>query len=254
MRVFLLLLMLACSAAAPAQGLAPAQPKSVAVLSLLGDRLNVVTSQMSTGSRIDRNRREHVALATDELDLATVRGFERAAKALRPELGVVLLRANDNSVHQMQDAVVEGKRELRDLLAAVAPLARRAGATHLVLFIKSRGEAQIQVSDGAVGTGYVDGLGFYVDRWSRLRRTDVGEREVGLLAPFAYFTAVLVELDGLKVVSQESSHQARAFFPARVVGATDPWSYLTAAEKVDTLKQLSGEGIDRVVPRLLQKL
>lgn len=255
MRFFLSFLMLAFSALALGQAPVPkAQPK-VAALSLIGDRLQVVSAQMQTGSRIDRNRKEHVALQTDELDMATVLGFEKQAKAVRPELGVVLLRANDHSIHELQDAVVAGKRDLKDLLAAVAPLARRAGATHLVLFAKHRGEAQIRLDDGSVGTGFIDGLGFYVDRWARFRQTDKGMQEAGLLAPFAYYQALLVDLDGLKVVAQESSHQARALLPgARVKDLTDPWTYLTPAEKVETLKALSAEGLERIVPRILQKL
>jgi hypothetical protein len=251
MRTFLSLLILAFSTVALGQAPAP----KVAALSLIGDRLQVVSAQMQTGSRIDRNRKESVALQTDELDTATVLGFERVAKAARPGLGIILLRANDRSVHELQDAVLAGKRDIKDLLAAVAPLARRAGATHLVLFAKHRGEAQIQIGDGSVGTGYIDGLGFYVDRWERQRRTDTGTQDAGLLAPFAYFQALLVELDSLKVVAQESSHQARALLPgARVMDLTDPWNYLTPAEKVETLKALSAEGLERLVPKILQKL
>lgn len=251
MRIVLSFLILAASTLVLGQAPAP----KVAALSLIGDRLQMVSSQMQTGSRIDRNRKEHVALQTDELDVAMVLGFEKHAKAARPEVGVVLLRANDHSIHELQDAVVAGKRELKDLLAAVAPLARRAGATHLVLFAKHRGDAQIQVGDGSVGAGFIDGLGFYVDRWTRFRQTDQGMQEAGLLAPFAYYQALLVDLDGLKVVARETYQQARALLPgARVKDLTDPWNYLTPAEKVETLKALSTEGLERVVPKILAKL
>ena len=255
MRTFLWFLMLAFSALALGQAPAPKTPSKVAALSLIGDRLQVVSAQMQTGSRIDRNRKESVALQTDELDTATVLGFDKRVRALRPDLGVLLLRANDRSIHELQDAVIAGTRDIKDLLAAVAPLAKRSGATHLVLFAKHRGEAQIQIGDGSVGTGYIEGLGFYVDRWSRPRQTDTGIQEAGLLAPFAYYQALLVDLDGLRVVAQESSHQARALLPgARVTDLTDPWNYLTPAEKVETLKALSAEGLERLVPKILQKL
>jgi len=71
--------------------LAAAQPAAprVAALSLVGDRLLVVGSQMSTGSRLDRNAREVVALPDDGLDIAAAREAERAAKAIRPGLDIV---------------------------------------------------------------------------------------------------------------------------------------------------------------------
>ena len=229
-------------------------PRKIAALSLIGDRLLVVGSQMQTGTRTDRNTKDLLPLATDELDTATVLEFERLARASDPKLEVVLLRARDRAIHELQDAVVDGKRDQRELLSAVAPLARRAGATHLVLFAKSRGEARIRVDDGSVGNGYVDGLGFYIDRWTRTRRTSDGQAEVGILAPFAYFKVVLVDLDGLKVVAEETSHQAQALYGDNVSEARDPWDYLSPAEKVQALKVLSGEGVQKLVPRVLARL
>ena len=252
MKTFLAAVLLGLCCAASAQS--PAVQPKVAALSLIGDRLLVVGGQMQTGSRIDRNRKELVALQTDELDTATVIAFERQAKVLRPQLEVVLLRANDHSIHELQDAVVNGKRDQRELLSAVAPLARRAGATHLVVFAKSRGEAQIRLVDGSIGSGFVDGMGFYVDRWTRMRRTESGETEVGILAPFAYFKAVLVDLDGLKVISEESSHIARALYAPNITAQTDPWDYLSSAEKVQALKGLSREGLEAIVPRVLARM
>ncbi len=252
MKTYLAAVLLMLCTAASAQ--APAVAPKVAALSLIGDRLLVVGGQMQTGSRLDRNKKELVALQTDELDTATVLAFERQAKAVRPQLEVVLLRANDRSIHELQDAVVSGKRDLRELLSAVAPLARRAGATHLVLFAKSRGEAQIRLENGSIGSGFIDGLGFYVDRWPRARQTESGETDVGILAPFAYFRAVLVDLDGLKVVTEESSHIARALYSPDITAKTDPWDYLTSAEKVQALKGLSREGLESIVPRVLSRM
>lgn len=236
-----------------AAGTAAAAPK-VAAISLIGDRLLVVGGQMQTGSRIDRNSKEFLPLKTTELDTATVLAFEREAKAVRPQLDVVLLRASDSTVHALQDDVVAGKRDQRELLSAIAPLARRAGATHLVLFTKSRGDARIQMVDGSIGSGFIEGLGFYIDRWSQVRRIDSGDADVGILAPFAYFKAVLVELDGLKVVAEETSHVARALYSKDAKSQIDPWDYLSATEKVQALASMSGEGLQKMVPRVLSRL
>jgi hypothetical protein len=245
--------LLALGFAAAAQG--PAVTPKVAVLSLIGDRLLVVGSTMTTGSRLDKNAKSVLPLATDEIDVATVLAFEKRANAARPQLEVVLLRAKDPTLHRLQDDVIAGKRDQRELISAVAPLARRAGATHLVLFIKSRGETKVDMGDGSIGTGYVDGVGFYVDRWLRKQRTHEGEAEVGVLAPFAYFKAVVVDLDGLKVIGEEISHQAKALFPEANVreARDDPWDYLDAKGKVAALKSLSDQGVDKVAPRVLAR-
>jgi hypothetical protein len=63
-----------------------------------------------------------------------------------------------------------------------------------------------------------------------------------------------VELDGLKVIAEETSHQARALYGTNVSEMKDPWEYLSAAEKVQALKVLSGEGVQKVVPRVLARL
>ncbi|QJR13073.1 hypothetical protein DSM104443_04167 [Usitatibacter rugosus] len=245
-------LALGFTAAAAQSPVAPPVATKVAALSLIGDRLLVVGSTISTGSRIDKNAKTILPLATDEIDVATVLAFEKRANAVRPQLEVVLLRAKDPSIHQLQDDVVAGKRDFRELLSAVAPLARRAGATHLVLFAKSRGETKIDMGDGSIGTGYVDGVGFYVDRWLRKQQTHEGEAEVGILAPFAYFKAVVVDLDGLKIIGEEISHQAKALYPAaNVREARDPWDYLSATEKVAALKTLSDQGVDRIAAKVL---
>ncbi|APV49284.1 hypothetical protein BWI17_06065 [Betaproteobacteria bacterium GR16-43] len=253
MRTWIAILALALGATA-AFAQPPAVAPKVAALSLIGDRLLVVGGQMQTGTRLDKNQKDLMPLATDELDTATVLAFDKQAQLLRPQLEVVLLRAKDASIHQLQADVVAGKRDAKELLMAVAPLARRAGATHLVLFTKSRGETKIRVDDGSIGTGFVDGLGFYIDRWVRNQRTTEGNLDVGILAPFAYFKAVLVDLDGLKVVAEETSHQARAIFGKNINEARDPWDYLTPAEKVAALKALSGEGVQQLAPRVLARL
>jgi hypothetical protein len=34
----------------------------------------------------------------------------------------------------------------------------------------------------------------------------------------------------------------------------DPWDYLTATEKVQALSSMSGEGLQKIVPRVLARL
>lgn len=237
--------------------LAAAQPAAprVAALSLVGDRLLVVGSQMSTGSRLDRNAREVVALPDDGLDIAAAREAERAAKAIRPGLDIVPIRSRDPAVRSLHDEVVAGNRSLRDLAERVAPTLAPQGITHLLVLTRHRGEARIRVSDGAIGIGRLEGLGFYVDRWSRLRTADAGGSSgLGFLAPFAYFRASLVDLRTLAVLGEEVSALAEALLTVETGQGVHPWDTLTAAEKSAALERYTARGLEAALPALLAKL
>jgi hypothetical protein len=47
---------------------------------------------------------------------------------------------------------------------------------------------------------------------------------------------------------------ARALYGKDSKAKLDPWDYLTAGEKVQALAALSGEGLQKVVPRVLSRL
>ena len=64
-------------------GSAHAAP-SYAVLSLVGDKLDVVTYQMATGSKLDANSHNALALPQDEFDLAACRTPIRCKPATGP--------------------------------------------------------------------------------------------------------------------------------------------------------------------------
>jgi len=223
--------------------LAAAQPAAprVAALSLVGDRLLVVGSQMSTGSRLDRNAREVVALPDDGLDI--------------PGLDIVPIRSRDPAVRSLHDEVVAGNRSLRDLAERVAPTLAPQGITHLLVLTRHRGEARIRVTDGAIGIGRLEGLGVYVDRWSRLRTADAGGSSgLGFLAPFAYIRASLVDLRTLAVLGEEVSALAEALLTVETGQGVHPWDTLTAAEKSAALERYTARGLEAALPALLAKL
>ena len=73
-----LLFALACLACVPAL----AQERSYAIVSLVGDGLLIVQREMSTGSRIDRNRREVMTLANPVLDNTMVLAIDDGMHAV----------------------------------------------------------------------------------------------------------------------------------------------------------------------------
>jgi hypothetical protein len=199
------LLVAALLAAAPLGALA-VEARKYAALSLLGDRLLIVTHEMATGSRRDTNQRQFVELQDASLDRAATGAIAdalRAARATMDAVDVSALSIRDAQLFDLgQDALDDG--DAGDaLIAALRAKLGRVDATHLVLATKYRHASMLRLAAGHVGSGRLEGLGFYIDTTFKTRRSDTGERGTGFLAPFAYFRLSLVDLATWKVVREE---------------------------------------------------
>lgn len=243
-------------AAAPeARASAPGPAPSLAVLSLIGDRLLIVESQMTTGSHLDRNSTEVKEVPGDALNIASALEFERLAKQARRGMAVTPLLMGDRALRELHDAFVSGSRTMRDLVDLVRPSLVVRDFTHLAVLTRTRGDARIRTPDGSVGSGRLEGLGFYVDRWSRLNRVEAGGQEgLGFLAPFAYFRASLVDLETREVLAEESSREAQAYSTLEARETVHPWDTFSAEKKTQVLKAAITRGLEAVVPRLLARL
>jgi hypothetical protein len=136
------------------------------------------------------------------------------------------------------------------LLEAVAPIARKSGATHLVLAAKYSDQARLKVHDGSVGAGRIEGLGFYLDESSRLENRQDRSNTLGYIAPFAYFTLTLVDLASGAVLAREI---VRESYVASTQQAQTPWTALTGEQKVRILQDMMRSEVARAIPALLAK-
>lgn len=241
-------------AAPAALAQAPAKPARIAVLSVIGDRLLVVGSQMATGTHRDNNLRSFVDLPADDFDLTTARDLEARVRREKPAAPIVAVRSRDRGLRELQEEVLAGRRPVKDLAERLRPALQPQGITHLVLVTKHRGEARIRVANGTLGMGRLEGLGFYVDRWTPLESVDALARGSGFLAPFAYFTVTLLDLGTLGVLAQEEVQEALAYDAAAMPGAVHAWDALGAEEKTVALRQAVQRGLDTAVPRIVPKL
>lgn len=253
-RAFLCVLALTAGARALAAPPAPDGPR-LAALSLVGDRLLIVGSPVSAGSGPERNRRDWLQLPNDDLDIATARELERQAKAAVPGLAVTPVRSRDPAVRNLHEDVVAGDRGLREVVERVRPLLLSQGFTHLLILTRHRGEGRIRTADGTIGIGRLEGLGFYVDRETRLPAGQAGEAGgPGFVAPFACLRASLVELGTLAVLGEEATLEAEAVTTAGAAESAHPWDALSADEKTAVLGRFTARGLEAVVPRVLAKL
>jgi hypothetical protein len=133
-----------------------------------------------------------------------------AIKRALPGAQSVMLEVHDPAVYAAQSRALDEGGDTRLVLAALGATVAQSKATHLLLFTKQRHEAMLRLRDGSVGSGRLEGLGFYVDRAMRLQNPDTGEYYLGFLSPFAYFRVSLIEAATGKPLGEESVYASDA--------------------------------------------
>lgn len=231
-------------------GRVPARAAEVArlgVVSVMGDVLTVVTHRPETGSRVDQNQHQPVALGEQGFDrFAAQVAVEQARRAL-PGAEVLALelapREDIESGTWLQAQHFEPPAAVRARLDA-------AGLTHLLLLTRHRADAQLRLRRNSVGSGHLEGLGFYVDRALPVRRVDTGELGQGFLAPYAYFQVALIEVASGRVLAAEAITASASASAARGTQGLDPWEALDPAQKVAAIQRLIRGELVRAIPQV----
>ena len=245
MRVLLALLLSALLAASAAAQ----QPRTYAIASLVADGILVVRYDLGTGSNIPRNPRRFTPLATSELDHAVLFAVEDAVRKNDPLAKTVLLAAKDPELFKSPgEAGAPAAVRLAPQLAAIRPMAAKAGATHLLLATKHRDEARIRFDDSTVGKGPLEGVGFYVDTEMRVGSRESGLSAIGFIAPFAYVNLALVDIATGSVLREETFRDARPHVSSTGAG---PWEMHSGQEKAAMLKRMLQDGVSRAILPLL---
>jgi hypothetical protein len=226
---------------------AQAAERAYAVLSLVGDRISVVRHAPVTGSNLDRSQRESFPVTDGSLDRAMLAAVDRALRAQDRSAKPVLLFAPDAALYEAQDRMLDEKGAVTSLLDPVRALLRGSGATHLILATRYRHEAEFERGNSHVGTGILEGAGFYVDR-----RLDARGRIRGFLGPYLYFQLTLVDLATGTVVAQQQLLGSNAV-PAARSDTLDPWDALSPAQKVEALARIARREASKAVPELVRE-
>lgn len=222
--------------------------RTYAILSLVGDRLLIVSHQPTVGTRQDSNLRQYFDLATPDLDNVAVASVDTVVKRVQPDARTVLLAVREPQALRAQEKALETDGSVGQVLEALAPALAGTGASHLILVTKERHETMIPLLHGHTGSGYLEGMGFYIDRTRRLRNSETGERYVGYLAPFAYFRVSVVDLASMRV---EKDDRVFASFTRGNTESLHPWDAMSAQQKVAALQSVLRREIARVTPPLL---
>jgi hypothetical protein len=229
---------------------AQAEERRYAVLSLVGDQLLIVQRAMSTGSRLDKNVRLAVPVPDGTLDRAVLLAMDEAIRKADPSAKPVLLATRDPALYSVAQNSLDSGGTAR-VFEAVRPVVVGARATHLILVTKHRHQAMLRLTGGHVGSGWLEGMGFYLDHGSGGHAYTATDTERGFISPFTYFTVSVIDLARGTVVAEDHAIGSNAHsMPTGQIG--NAWSALTEEEKDRQLIALIREEAARVVPKLVK--
>jgi hypothetical protein len=245
---FLRLLLLLLVTTSPPHAFA-AEVKRLAVSSVIGEALTLVTHSPEVGSHLDRNVHEPLMLLDAGFDSLAIATAMSAAKQLHDQTPAERFDFGGAPASEVL-TWIDGKRfvppaEVKENLAA-------AGSSHLLLITKHRGPARLKLRSGSTGSGYLEGLGFYVDRGIRVRRADTGEAGMGFLAPYAYFQVLLINVETGEIEKSETVAASTSYSAARSKESPDPWDALSSTQKSSAIRRLLRGEVARVTATLLQ--
>lgn len=224
--------------------------RKYAVLSLIGDSLSVVAYSPVTGHIVDPNRHETIPLADANFDHTVLLAASQALQIAEPATEAALLLPSSPTAYLEQRKLLNDQRFYAPEWLDQA--LKGVSATHLLLFTKLRAEARLQIQGSKVGSGHLEGLGYYVDRYLPLRRSDTGERGVGFLAPYAYFQISLIELSTSTILGRQLVTASTTFSAARNKEGLSPWDSLSASQKVTALDEMIKREVANAVPLLVK--
>ena len=210
-----------------------------AVLSLLGGMLTLVTFQPSTGSALDRNLKEDIAVAG--MDPAAASAIISAIAHSQPEALVIPFPSVDDkllTLGQPKAAIEALRSELKNM-----------HATHVIVATKYRQAELLRWPRGHVGEGRLAGLGFYQDRTER-QPPQGDPLDQGYSAAYAYARLWWAELSSMQTRDLPVL-QSRVWPVMEVAGGADPWSVLTPAARLEDLRALIRQAMEDGVAKLL---
>lgn len=233
----------------PATAQTPAEPPRYGVLSLISDAYTVVTYQRSVGSLVDANLKETVPLSERVFDDVVLVAANEAPQGLARAGEIAFLSAGTGTDYPEPARLFDGSRFLPPEWLAQA-LAKQK-VPRLILVTKHKSDTKFAVLDQSLGSGKLEGLGFYIDRFKSLRHVDGGEVVKGYLAPFAYLRVSLIDVPTLTVVAQQPVTAGTIVAPRGSSAGADPWDAVTPIQKLQALERLVKEAMEATLPRLL---
>ena len=231
---FLLLVVAAAACAA--------EPRRYAVLSLIGDKLQLAYAVGVVGAPVDTIERRAVPLDDTAIDKAALIAVNDQVKSLE-HTEPVLLQAWERALFDTSAgtaAVVEWVRSLT----------KGKDVTHAILITKLAYNGVPALQKPFVGSGMLEGVGFFVGRTPAPAGADPNSAGPGFLSPFAYFRVSLIDLKTGQVVKEERGLASDTIDASNTMSG-NPWEALDARQKIEKLQQMVRTELASVMPKVL---
>jgi hypothetical protein len=224
-------------------------PRSYAVVSEFARDIRVTIFAPTIGTRFDTNREERMAVQGGALDKLALARANQEIAAADPGAKVWLLSPLDTDLLDARADFSEGA--LVKLPSDLADAMKQRGSTHLLVFTRHRGEAALKTRNSTVGSGQLEGAGFYVDRATPMENLETLTTTVGFIAPYLYFRASLIDAGTGKVLRSRRIVASSTVAARQAERGSDPWNLMTMDEKVRVLSQMIIDEVGKAVPALL---
>lgn len=233
------------------QARAQGTPRRVSVLSELGREILVVTYQESIGTNLDANRQQRMPVPGGAYDKAALVLAKSEILAREPQAVVKTFVPLDADVFSARQSFSVGSDSglPADLKAAL----QAQGSTQLLLLTRFSAEASFKGRNNRVGSGRLEGLGFYIDNATQVDTAGTAVNGRGFLGPFAYLRGSLIDAASGRVIKSRVALRTNVVpASANAEGAsTHPWDALDDRRKTRVISDLLGDALAELVPELL---
>ncbi len=220
------------------------------IASLIGDRITVAIAMQTTGSNIDRNEYQAVNVPDLPFDDAIHNAVASAVSKVDPQATFkgLAFRQGLPGVESLERA--EPREVAQQLVKVLAPQIKPGERQWIVAVLPMRAEPRMPMRNSYIGHGRVAGVGYYVDRSSRIKLASTGETDRGFLGAFANFLVAIVDpATGAIVAQHEVQHGVLR--PVAGTGKIHPWDVIGAEEKVRLINGLVSRELRQAMPQVL---
>lgn len=230
---------------------APVTARRVSVLSELGREILVVTYQESIGTNLDANRQQRMPVPGGAYDKAALVLAKSEIVSREPQAVVKTFVPLEADVFSARQSFATGSDSglPADLKAAL----QAQGSTQLLLLSRFSTDASFQMRNAKIGSGRLEGLGFYIDNATEVDRTASGVNGRGFLGPFAYVRATLIDASSGRVIKSRVALRTNVV-PASAStegSSTHPWDALDDRRKTRVISDLLADALAELVPEVL---
>lgn len=218
-----------------------------AVISLIGDKMQIAYAKSVPGQPVDTIDRRYVPLEDSRIDRYTLLAANDVLKKLAPGPDPVLLQAFERSYFDSSAATSVVIDWIRQLVKDAKPK-----VTHAILITKIDYEGVPALQKPFVGGNVLEGVGFFVGREAPPQGADPSSGGPGFLSPYAYFKVTLVELASGKIVREEKG-TASTMLSATGTDTGNPWDTLSGQQKLQVIIDLVKKELEIVMPKVLAK-